>query len=322
MNSEVPADPLSDVLRRLRLRAQFEKRMFFTAPWGVRVPTGPGICFVLVGRGSCSIESPSIEDAVALSSGDVALISGSFELHDGTRRRLVPLAELKAEIKSPCSQSNPESIPGATWLLMARFSFEGPMADSVLSMLGPVCHIRSDEEDSALWLQSIFRLISHEACLQRPGSEFAYSRIMELYFVQFLRAVMKRHLSAGRACSHTFMRVLFDTQLSKSVEMIHRNPERDWSVAELAATVSMSRTAFAVRFSEVAGIPPLAYVTRWRMMRATELLEDGLTLQDVASRVGYESEAAFARAFKREFGVSPGAYRRGGVAVRELAGAI
>jgi AraC-like DNA-binding protein len=184
------------------------------------------------------------------------------------------------------------------------------MAESVLSMFSGVSHVRSDEEDSALWLQSIFRLISHEACSQRPGTEFAYSRIMELYFLQLLRSVMKKHLSSGRGCSHTFLRVLFDPQLSKAVELIHRSPEKAWSVAELAASVSMSRTAFAVRFSDVAGVPPLAYVTRWRMIQATELLEDGHTLYEVASRVGYESEAAFARAFKREFGVSPGAYRR------------
>jgi AraC-like DNA-binding protein len=284
--------------------------MFFSPPWGVRVPNGPGLSFILVGRGTCTIEAHGGREPIVLCSGDVALVSGAFEMHDGTRQKLIPLAEIKAKLASPCPGGGTEPTQGATWLLVSNFTFEGPLADSVTSMLGSVCHVRSDEDESTLWLQSIFRLISHEACLQRPGSEFAYSRIMELYFVQFLRAAMKRHLASGKSCSHAFLRVLFDPHLSKAVEMIHRHPERNWSVAELAAEVSMSRTAFAVRFSEVAGIPPLAYVTRWRMMQATEYLEDGLTLQDVAPRVGYESEAAFARAFKREFGVSPGIYRR------------
>jgi AraC-like DNA-binding protein len=105
--------------------------------------------------------------------------------------------------------------------------------------------------------------------------------------------------------------VLADRQLAPALEQIHQRPDHPWTVAELASQVGMSRTAFAMRFTRVAGIPPLTYLRRWRALKATDLLGRGdVTLAEVAAHVGYDSEAAFAKAFKRELGVAPGAYRQ------------
>jgi AraC-like DNA-binding protein len=106
------------------------------------------------------------------------------------------------------------------------------------------------------------------------------------------------------------LKVVFDPQLGPAVARIHQDPGHDWTVAKLAETVSMSRTAFAVRFTEVAGMPPLTYVTKWRMIGASEKIRQGDTLTSIAAGAGYDSDAAFSRAFKREMDMSPGAYRR------------
>jgi AraC-like DNA-binding protein len=103
---------------------------------------------------------------------------------------------------------------------------------------------------------------------------------------------------------------LRDPQVGAALGLIHREPEREWTVAGLAAEVGMSRSPFAAKFAELVGEPPLAYLTAWRMQVAAGLLRDGLPVAEVAARVGYESEAAFSRAFKRWRGESPSAYRR------------
>jgi AraC-like DNA-binding protein len=108
-----------------------------------------------------------------------------------------------------------------------------------------------------------------------------------------------------------WLRALMDNQIGKALQAIHARPQQDWTVEELALTVAMSRSAFSARFTALVGLSPLAYVTRWRMQRASEMIRhQHLSLGEVAMRVGYESEAAFRKAFKRETGVAPGAYRR------------
>ena len=103
-------------------------------------------------------------------------------------------------------------------------------------------------------------------------------------------------------------RALIDPQIGKALEVIHQQPDYPWTVAELAARVSMSRTGFAVRFTTMAGIAPLEYVRKWRMQKASDFLRQGEEpLEDIAGRVGYESSAAFSKAFKREMGLPPGA---------------
>jgi len=131
-----------------------------------------------------------------------------------------------------------------------------------------------------------------------------------------LRSEMARRRREPGSCKGTSLALMFDPSLRGVAELLHRFPERPWTVAALAEEAYMSRTSFAVKFAETSGMAPFAYLTHVRMLNAIELLSTTTcTLEEIARRVGYGSEAAFSAAFKREIGVAPGAYRRGRVPV-------
>jgi AraC-like DNA-binding protein len=133
------------------------------------------------------------------------------------------------------------------------------------------------------------------------------TRLADILVIQAIRAWIERDPAARTG----WLGALRDPQIGRAITLIHREPARDWSVASLAHEVAMSRSAFAARFTELTGEPPMHYVARWRMYTAlTWLGEEDAGLGELAARLGYQSEAAFSRAFKRVIGVSPGAARR------------
>jgi len=134
------------------------------------------------------------------------------------------------------------------------------------------------------------------------------ARLMDIIFVQAVRTWVEAqpHDQGG------WLGALRDPQIGAALALIHREPSRDWSVSTLAHEVAMSRSIFAAKFNSLVGAPPLTYLTRWRLWQAARLLaEEKLSVGETALRVGYESEAAFSKAFKRQFGQPPLAYRRG-----------
>jgi AraC-like DNA-binding protein len=143
----------------------------------------------------------------------------------------------------------------------------------------------------------------------RPGGETVITRLADILVIQAIRSWIAQDPSAQTG----WLGALRDKQVGRAITLIHRDPARAWTVASLAAEVAMSRSAFAARFTELVGEPPMHYVARWRMHVAlASLREDGATLGELAMRLGYQSEAAFSRAFKRFIGVSPGSVRRNG----------
>jgi AraC-like DNA-binding protein len=147
-----------------------------------------------------------------------------------------------------------------------------------------------------------------EAKDRKPGGDAVITRLADLLVIQAIRS----WIAQDPAAQTGWLGALQDQQIGRAIALIHRQPARDWTVAALASEVAMSRSAFAARFTERVGEPAMRYVARWRMHVAlTSLREEATALADVASRLGYRSEAAFSRAFKRVTGVSPGAARRG-----------
>ena len=133
------------------------------------------------------------------------------------------------------------------------------------------------------------------------------SRLADVLFIQIVRG----HLATLDPEASGWLSALGDAQIGAALGLIHESPESAWTVQSLASSAGMSRSAFASRFTRLVGEPPLHYLTRWRMQKAQSLLRDGrASLSDVAARVGYDSEAAFSKAFKRAVGAAPGAYRR------------
>ena len=151
----------------------------------------------------------------------------------------------------------------------------------------------------------------------RPGVQTVISRLTEIMFVQAMRVWMASQ-PAGQG---GWLSALRDPHIGAALGLIHRAPERPWSVTALARAVAMSRSPFAARFTALVGEPPLAYITRWRMhLAARHFRSDRLSVSDVADRVGYTSAAALSKAFKRCFGVAPGTYRRRTALAAEAAG--
>ena len=146
-----------------------------------------------------------------------------------------------------------------------------------------------------------------EARELRPGGETVITRLADILVIQAIRSWIARDPAARTG----WLGALRDAKIGRAIALIHRDPARDWTLASLAAEVAMSRSAFAARFTELVGEPAMHYLGRWRMYVGADLAEGGeRALGDVAGRLGYQSEAAFSRAFKRFMGISPGAARR------------
>jgi AraC-like DNA-binding protein len=154
----------------------------------------------------------------------------------------------------------------------------------------------------------VLRLIASEAAELRPGGEAVITRLGDILVIQAIRAWMESDPAARTG----WLGALQDPQIGRAISHVHRDPARNWTVASLAQELAMSRSAFAARFTELVGEPVMSYVARWRMQVAVAALKDeGATVGQLADRLGYRSEAAFSRAFKRVIGVSPGAIRKG-----------
>ncbi len=131
-------------------------------------------------------------------------------------------------------------------------------------------------------------------------------RLTELLFIQVIRLWIDQQAEAAVG----WVGALRDQPISAALGLIHQSPERSWTVKELADAAVLSRSAFSARFSELVGEPPMTYLTRWRMLRATHLLKNEVKMKNIADLLGYESEAAFRKAFKREIGIPPAEYRK------------
>jgi AraC-like DNA-binding protein len=192
-------------------------------------------------------------------------------------------------------------------IVSGRFRFEDRRNNPLLSVLPPVITLRGEMGKSVRWLEPTLKFIACEAQSGRPGSQTVIARLADVLFIQIVRG----HLASLPVNGSGWLGALADAQIGSALGHIHQNPEQDWTVQSLASKVAMSRSAFASRFMRLVGEPPLSYVTRWRMQKAAGMLRDGKqTLAEVAAQVGYDSEAAFSKAFKRAVGSAPGAYRR------------
>jgi AraC-like DNA-binding protein len=157
------------------------------------------------------------------------------------------------------------------------------------------------------WLEATLQFFAAESAQDQPGAETVVSRLSDILFIQALRA----HIAALPDCSRGWLRALKDPSMAAVLRLIHQQPEKPWTVEALAQHVAMSRSAFAERFTRLVGETPLGYLTRWRMQKAVHLMLDGdTTLGAIARAVGYETESAFGKAFRRHRGTTPGEYRK------------
>jgi AraC-like DNA-binding protein len=208
-------------------------------------------------------------------------------------------------------------------MVQGCFQLENGETSPLLGALPSLIHMRGENGQVVPWLDVTLKFIACEATSQLPGTEITVARLTDILFIQTVRA----YIAALPGCdgeqkgNGCWLRALVDEQIGKALTFMHARPNHSWTVAELASRVGMSRSAFSSRFTMLVGIPPLTYMTRWRMHKAGEMMRQGkVPMTEIARSAGYESEAAFSKAFKREIGVAPGTYRRQSSDGRVLSG--
>jgi AraC-like DNA-binding protein len=305
-----PSDPIGEALHFLRMNGAYYSRSELTAPWGITMPPMPGyLWFHVVTSGRLWLETGEDEEGW-IQPGDFALVPhGDGHVLRSERGAPAPhILELEREPVSDRYEIIRHGEGGTpTSLICGAVRFEHPAANNLIEILPSTVHIEASSSPRLEWMQSALRLMASEAAELRPGGEAVITRLGDILVIQAIRAWMESDPAAQRG----WLGALQDPQIGRAISHIHRDPARDWTVASLAQELAMSRSAFAARFTELVGEPVMTYVARWRMHVAVAALkEEGATVGQLADRLGYRSEAAFSRAFKRVIGVSPGAIRK------------
>ena len=313
-------DVLTDVFQTLRVSGAQYARFEAHAPWAVDVRSGGVVRFYAVLAGDCRLEVQG-SAPVTLAPGDLvvlphpvrhtlragASVAGGATTHSIYPESVFEPQGLSALTRSLRSVSHDGALSNS--IVSGRFSFEESARQHWWPLLPSVIAVR-DRAHTLPWLESTLRFIASEADLQRPGTQTLVMRLTDLLVFQ----VIREYLAAAApqdSQSPSWLSALSEPQIGGALALLHETPQEAWTVARLARKVGMSRSAFAARFVRLVGEPPLHYLTRLRMQKAAALLRDGWdATAGVAEQVGYVSDTAFCKAFKRAFGQSPGAYRR------------
>jgi AraC-like DNA-binding protein len=301
------SDPLSDVLDMLHLRGEVFGRSELVAPWGISFPEGVAR-FHLVERGSTWLRVTGTARSIEISAGDLVMLANGagHVLTSAPGASAIPLVEALRDCPDGDIVRFGRGEPQTT-LVCGTFSLDAVASKALLAALPPLLVVAGKEGRPSAELESTLRFFSKEAVSRAPGHALAASRLVDLLLVQAIRS----WLQSQPVENASWLGGLRDARVATALSEIHAAPERNWTVNELATAAGMSRSPFAARFTALVGEPPLKYLTRWRMQLATRWLRGGdVSVAEVAERVGYDSEAAFSRTFKRWMGETAGAMRR------------
>jgi AraC-like DNA-binding protein len=314
-------DPFSILLDGARARGAFVLRSILNPPWSVQVRDRAPLSVVAILRGTPWVV-PSTGDAVRLDAGDIAMMRGpdAFTFADdphtpiqvvvqpGPRRTTATGAELpEAADMGVRTWANgmrtcDDGADGSSVLLIGKYRGPDEIATRLLSTLPPFLVIpRAAHLESAL-----VSLLAEETVRNEPGQDLVLDRLLDLLLV----AILREWFTRPDAEAPTWYRANGDPVVGPVLRLIHRHPGQPWTVASLAGRTGVSRATLARRFTDLVGMPPMAYLTRWRIDVAADLLiESDATIDTVARQVGYGSAFALSAAFKRARGISPQRHR-------------
>jgi AraC-like DNA-binding protein len=297
-------DPLSDLLDFLQARCDLSGRLVAGGVWARRFSNMGAIKFCAVTEGGCWYSIGGKSGAFRLEVGDVLIISGTRSLTLASDADMIPGAPDTPAVRDDSDQYRLGRGCGFT-MLGGIVQVNADRQRLLLNGLPPLIHARgaTKEAEPISWL--LGQLVS-EMENGGPGRSAVLSGLTQLLFVQTLRTYLA-HAPDG---DEGWLKGFGDQRLAVALSNMHGDPSRNWHLEELAKKAGMSRTSLAVRFREMMGISPLAYLTQWRMYLARRELRAGASIAEAAAAVGYSSESAFSSAFKRVMAVAPGQYRR------------
>ncbi len=290
-------DALSSILGRLKLRAEVFLNADFCGPWAVDTSGKRKVPFHLISRGSGWLRTGDAEPRL-LTAGDFVVLP-----HDDQHTiSSNPSPPLPGVVNQPPSK---ELEGPVTSLLCGYFEFQSKAVWPLLDSLPNVSVLDLKESGRLSGTHTLMQLVISELEQNRPGVEAAVNQLAYVLFIHVIRAEMMHGLEGG------LLGALTDQKIGHALNLIHANPSHGWTINRLAEQCLMSRSSFADRFKQLVGMPPIRYVTEWRMQEALELLQTtDLSVSTIAERSGYVSEVAFRKAFRSVIGEPPGRIRR------------
>lgn len=296
-------DVLSRYLGAYQIKQALCTRFEATAPWGHEVVNFSEVKFVLVANGSCWLRTRALPEPTLLSSGDLFLVLNGepYRLSDRPKARTVDCRELEKRRRGFLIEYG----GGGARCTLVSVAMEIETLHGQPAHFPSFIHLQVDQTRSHA-LQSLIELMRMEVCSSDIGSAAIVQRLSEVLFVSALRAYVQN----GQGSRQDVFAAMADRQLGAALTSMYDDPARNWTLTDVANSANMSRSAFAARFKSVVGQAPLEFLTEHRMHRAVELMRSDLPIAEIASRVGYDSDISFARAFKRVMGRTPGAFKR------------
>jgi len=316
------SDTLSDVLRAVRLTGAVFFTVDATEPWVTETPAAPEIAGSIVPGAEHVIDYHVVtagacwggivgEEPVRLLAGDV-IVFPHGDTHvmssaPGMRGNPDPHLYHRTEIQRPVAIRQRTGSAAHAEVICGFLGCDARPFNPLLETLPRTIHVRPQPGDQGV-IGLFVRLALAESAARRSGGESVLAHLSELLFIE----VVRRHLASLPPEQRGWLSGLRDPQIGRALGKLHDRPAHPWSLEELAAAVGMSRSMLAERFAHFVGVPPMQYLAQWRMqLAATLLASTALGLAELAPRVGYGSEAALSRAFKRWVGVAPAAWRQG-----------
>jgi AraC-like DNA-binding protein len=304
-------DNLSELLQTVRVEETCCIRAELTAPWGCRHDSSSVVPFYICMNGSAYLEIVASKQVAVLQPGDCAIVphGSAHTLKDSLTSPVAP------SIPAP-SVEEPAGLPvirgggggGMATLVVIKLRLDRVRARTLMRFLPDIIHVPGEDGMLPSWARPLTAAGHTEIASPGPGSAAALNRLTELLFIQAVRSAARKYVGET---DNRMGKVRWSPQVFNAVRLICADLAVRWSVVELASRVGMSRSAFAAAFTREMEAPPMQYLAAQRMLRAAELLRTpDIAISEIAFMVGYDSEIAFARGFKRHHGQGPGAYRR------------
>lgn len=302
-------DGVSEAVASLRVHSTLYCRSEMRAPWGFAVHGGDVAAFHLVTAGHCWLRVDEVDEPISLGIGDlVLLITGRG--HQVGADPTSPTEWLDDILgRTPVTEGRLRygGNGAVTGLVCGGFMIEGAEAHPVVLAMPPVLRIPGDDLAMKDWLDAFLALLDLEVAQPGAGGNAVLTTMANVLLAHAMRTYLGGLADADRAQ----VGAMRDARIAKAVQLALADPAFAWSLDKLAAEVAMSRSTFAARFRQLTGYAPMQYVTQCRLaLAASYLAADDRSLFDIARRTGYQSEASFARAFSRAYGIAPGGYRR------------
>jgi AraC-like DNA-binding protein len=303
--SNLPADPLSDLLNVLQARCELSGQLIAGGDWAHRFANLDAIKFNAATEGGCWYFIDGMPEPAPFEAGDVLITNGTRSLILGSAPALVARATTM-----PIAQDDEGRYRlghgGGFAMFGGLVQVDADWQALLLNSLPPFIHIGRTMRAASPITSLLAQLVEEMKPGSRPGRSVVTAGLAQVLFVQTLRA----YLAHAPHSDEGWLKGFGDHRLAVALGCIHGEPARNWSVDELAKAAGMSRTSFAVRFRDMMGVPPLTYLTQWRMHLARREIRAGASVSEASARAGYASESAFRNAFKRVTDMAPGQYRQ------------